>query len=82
MAVVKYPIANYCLYLSIDVNSKKQLMPIFSLQVSIGKLYNIMVSPPEEGGMKEARYAYNKIIISDSTLLNIIPPQLKKITSQ
>ena len=82
MAVVKYPIANYCLYLSIDFNSKKQLMPILSLQVSIGKLYNIMVSPPEEVGMKEARYANNKIIISDSTLLNIISPQLKKITSQ
>ena len=41
-----------------------------------------MVSPPEKGEPKEAIYADNNIIISDSTLRNIIPPQLKKMTSQ
>ena len=38
-----------------------------------------MVSPPEEGGLKEARDSVNNIIISDSMLHNIFPPQLKKI---
>ena len=40
-----------------------------------------MVSFSEEGGMKEARDAENNIIIGDSTLLNILPSQIKNITS-
>ena len=35
----------------------------------------------QEGGLKEARDEDNNIIISDSTLLNILPPQLKNMTS-
>ena len=38
-----------------------------------------MVSTPEEGGLKDARYADNIIIISDYTLSNILPPQLNKV---
>ena len=41
-----------------------------------------MVSPPEEGGIKEARDAENNIIISDSTLCNIMSPQLKKMSER
>ena len=40
-----------------------------------------MVSPLEEGELKEARYEDNNIIISGSNLQNILPPQLNKITS-
>ena len=40
-----------------------------------------MVNPPEEGGLKEARYACNNIIISDSAIRNILPPQLKNISA-
>ena len=40
-----------------------------------------MVSTPEEGVRKEARYRENNIIISDLTLQNILPPQLKNMTS-
>ena len=78
---MKSTIANYCLYVSIYGNSKKQLMPKLLLQVSVEKLHNIMVSPPEEVGLKEARDEDNNIIISDSTLSNILPPQLKNMTS-
>ena len=56
-------------------------MPKLLLQVSVEKLHNIMVSPPEEVGLKEARDEDNNIIISDSTLSNILPPQLKNMTS-
>ena len=38
-----------------------------------------MLSTSEEGGLKEARYAENNIIISYSTLCSILPPQLKKM---
>ena len=41
-----------------------------------------MVSPPEEGGIKEARDADNNIIISDSTLRPILPPQLKNMSAR
>ena len=51
------------------------------LQVYVGEIYNIMLIPEEECGLKEARYADNKIIISDSTLYHILTPQLKNMTS-
>ena len=41
-----------------------------------------MVSSPEEGLLKEERNGESHIIISDSTLRNILPPQLKSITAQ
>ena len=41
-----------------------------------------MVSPPEEGGLKEAIEAENNIILSDLSLGIILPPQLKNRTSQ
>ena len=55
----------------------KKLLSQFSAQ----KLYNSMLIPPEECGLKEERYADNNIIISDSALLHPLPPQLKNTTS-
>ena len=54
-------------------------MPKLLLQVSVQEIHKSLVSPPEEGGPKEAKYDDNNIIISDSTLRNILPPQLKKL---
>ena len=66
--VVQSPIANDCLKVSIDGQSEPQFVPEWLLQVSVWELYNRMASPPEEGGVKEARDAENNIIIRDSTL--------------
>ena len=41
-----------------------------------------MVRSPEEGGIKEARETEDNIIISDSILRNILPPQIKKMTAR
>ena len=41
-----------------------------------------MVSPPKEGGIKEARDPDNNIIISDSMLRTIIPPQINNMSAQ
>ena len=79
--VVQSPIVNDCIYESIYCNSKKQLMPKLSLQVSVRELHNSTVSPPEEGGLKEASDVNNYIIIINSTLQYIIPHQLKKVNS-
>ena len=50
------------------------MIPKLLLQVSARELYNSLVSISEEGGLKEARDEDNNIIISYSTLQNIIPP--------
>ena len=47
------------------------------LQVSVRELHNSLVSDPNDGGIKDARDEYGKIIISDSTLRSLLPPQLK-----
>ena len=64
-----------------DGNPEKQLMPELLLQVSVQELHNISAIPPEEGVMNEARDEENNIIISDSTSKNIIPNEIKNMTS-
>ena len=71
------PIANDCLKVKIDSYTEPQLVPKFLLQVSIRELHNNSVSDTIYGGLKEARYEDYNIIISDSSLRSLLPPQLK-----
>ena len=80
--VVQYPISNGCICVYIDVKSKKTLVPKFLFQVSVRELHNSMVIPPEDGGLKEAKDSDNNIIVNYSTFCNILPPQLKNISSR
>ena len=48
------------------------MVPKFLLQVTFLKLHNFIDSQPEEGGIKEAVYEENNILIICSTLHNII----------
>ena len=80
--VVVSPIANDYLKLSTDGQVEPQLDTKLLFHVSVRELHNSMVGPPEEGGLKEARYTDNNIIISDSNLCNILPPQLNNMTLQ
>ena len=41
--------------------------------------HNSLVSDPNDGGLKDARDEDGKIIISDSTLRLLLPPQLKQM---
>ena len=68
--------------MSLLMEAPRKLIPKLLLHVSVQEIYNSMASPPEEGGMKEERDKDNNIIVSDSTLSNILPPQLKNTTSQ
>ena len=68
--------------MTLGVHAKTQLVPKIVLWVSIWELHHKMVSPPEEGVLKEARDADNNIISINSTLRNMLPPQLKKISEQ
>ena len=70
--VVVSPIVNNSLKLSIDRKVEKQLVPKFLLRILLRELHNSMIIQPEESRLKEERDAENNIIISDSTLLNIL----------
>ena len=58
--------------------TEPQLFPKLLLQVSVRELHNSLVSDPNDGCLKDARDEDGKIIISDSTLHSLLPPQLKK----
>ena len=47
--------------------------------MSVRELHNSLVSDPNDGGLKDARDEDGKIIISDSTLRSLFPPQLKQM---
>ena len=46
--------------------------------MSVKELHNSLLSDPNDGGLKDARDEDSKIIISDSALRSLLPPQLKK----
>ena len=46
------------------------------------ELNNILASDPNDGGTKDARDEDGKIIISDSTLRSLLPPQLKQMSAR
>ena len=79
---MKSPIENDCLKLSIEGQTETKLVPNVLLQVLVRELHNSMVSPPEYVRLKEAIDSDNTIIISDSTLCNILHHQLKNMIYQ
>ena len=77
--VVQSPIYNDSLKVVLDDQSEPQLVPKLLLQVSVEELHNNLVSDPNDVGLKDARDEDGKIIISDSTLRSLLPPQLKQM---
>ena len=61
-----------------DGYTEPQLVPKPLLQVSVRKIHNNIVSAAKDGELKEAKDEYDNIIISDSTLSSLFPPQFKK----
>ena len=50
--------------------------------MSVRELHNSLVNDPNYGGLKDARDEDDKIIISDSTLRSLLPPQLKQMSAR
>ena len=73
--VVQSPIVNDCMKVKIDGYTETQLVPKLLLYVSVREINNNIVSATKDCGIKEARDEDNNIIISDSTLLSLLPPQ-------
>ena len=80
--VVQSPISNDCLKVVLYDQTEPTLVPKSLLQVSVRELHNSLVSDPNCGGLKDARDEYGKIIISDSTLRLLLPPQLKQMSAR
>ena len=57
------------------------LVPKLLPQVFVRELHNSLVSDSNDGGLKDARDKDGKIIISDSTLRSLLPPQLKQMST-
>ena len=72
---MKSPVSNDFHKVIIEDQTEPQRVPIFLLQVSGRELYNSLISVPNDVGLKEVRYEENNIIISDSTLRTLLPPQ-------
>ena len=64
-----------------DDQIEPQLIPKLLPHVSVIALHNSLVSDTNGGGLKDARDKDGNIIISDSTLCSLLPPQLKKIST-
>ena len=80
--VVQSPISNDCLKVVFDDQTEPHLVPKLLLQVSIRELHNSLVSDLNDGGLKYARDEDGNIMISDSTLRSLLPPQLKNISAR
>ena len=50
--------------------------------MSVRELHNSIVSDTNDGSLKEARYEDDNIIINNSTLYSLLPPQLKQISAR
>ena len=59
----------------LDDQTEPQLVTKLLLQLFVIELHNSLVSDPNDGGIKDARDEDDKIIISDSTLRSLLPPQ-------
>ena len=66
----------------LDDQTELQLVPKLLLQVSGRELHNSLVNDPNDVGLKDARDEDGKIIISDSTLRSLLPPELKKMSAR
>ena len=80
--VILSHIVNDCLKVKINGLTEPQLVTTLLLQVSVRELHNSLVSATIYGGLKEAIDEYDNIIISDSTLRSLLPPQLITISSR
>ena len=65
-----------------DDQIEPQLVPKLLLQVSVRELNNRLVIDKNDGGIKDARDKDDNIIISDSTLHSLLPPQLKQMSER
>ena len=75
-------ISNDYLKVVFDDQTEPQIVPKLLPNMYVREIYNILVSDTTYGGLKGARDEENDIIISDSALRTLFPPQLKNISAR
>ena len=65
-----------------DDQTELQIVPKLLLHLSARELHNSLVSDPTDGGLKDTRDADDNIMISDSTLRSLFPPELKQMSAE
>ena len=79
--VCESPIASDTLLITDAESRVKQRVPKLLLECSMKQLHNELIALPYDGGLLVARHAdKNDVIISDTMLRSLAPPQLRKIT--
>eukprot|EP00978_Attheya_sp_CCMP212_P025069 scaffold79890_cov67-Attheya_sp.AAC.1 len=61
----------------------KRSVPKLLLECSTRQLHNEMIAPPDQGGLQGARHhTSNDVIISDTMLRSLVPPELRPMTDR
>ena len=64
-----------------DDKTEPQLVPKLLLRVSVRELHNILVIDPNDHVIKDDRDEDDNIVISNSKLRSLLPPQLKQMSA-
>jgi hypothetical protein len=78
--VVDSPIARDMLLIKDPETGRKVRTGKILLEVSVRELHNDLLDLPANGGLDCARSAEGKVLISDTALRYLLPPQLRRMT--
>ena len=75
------PITRDTLLIADADTKEKRRVPKLLLEYSMRQLHNELIASPYDGGLVGSRHAItNDVIISDTTLRSLAPPQLRPMT--
>jgi hypothetical protein len=75
------PIARDTLLIRDTLTQESRRVPKLLLECSMRQLHNELIAPPEDGGLVGARHKdTNEVVISDTMLRSLAPPQLRPMT--
>ena len=66
----------------IDNSNEKVVVLKYLLQIPICELHSDLIKPKQDGGLVEACDDNGRVIISDSKLCKLIPPNVKSMSKQ
>ena len=77
----EYPIARDTLLIKDEESLVKRRVPKLLLECSMRQFHNELIASPDDGGLLGARhFDTNDVIISDTMLRYLVPPQLHAMT--
>ena len=79
--VIQSPIAKDCIKIPIPGTTDHEIKPKMLLQCSVRELHNDLVKDSNDGGCSAARKD-GKIIVSDTALRYMMPPQVRKFSKK